>query len=276
MKKFFAVLLAACMVAGTAVAFAGCGDDDMLRVATNAAFPPFEYKQGKAFTGVDMQIAKLLADDMGKTLEIVDMEFDSVINSVKSGDCAIGMAGMTVTETRKEQVDFTDEYYESAQVMIYKTGDTRFAGIDKEGVTAEEMETFLSEQTDFTVGTQNGTTGYMYSHGDEGMGYDGYSNIETLGYTTGAAAARDIIEGKVDAVIIDRQPALMIAESVGGLTVIDCALTSEAYAFAVRKGDTETLNAANALLDELEENGELDKIINSFFDGTATFTYTNP
>lgn len=274
MKKLLAVLLSACLLGGTAFAMTACGESDTLRVATNAYFPPFEYYEGRSFTGIDMEIASLLAEDMDKTLEIEDMEFDSVIAAVSSGNCDIGMAGLTVTETRLESVDFTDEYYESAQVLIYANGDERFAGLD----SVEDIETFLAAQDkDFVVGTQNGTTGYMYSNGDEGMGYEGYTNLTTRGYTSGALAVEDMKNGNVDAVIIDKQPAIMIAESAGGVTVLeDYELTSEAYAFCVQKGNTEMLNAANALLDKIMENGELDRIINSFFDGTADFTYTNP
>ena len=273
MKKFLAVLLSACVLAGSAIAFSACGDENTLRVATNAAFPPFEYKQGNMFTGIDIQIAKELADSMDRKLEVVDMNFDAVVTSVSTGDCAIGMAGLTVTDERKEVVDFTDPYYTSAQVLIYETGDTRFEGLD----TADEITTFLAQQNkEFVVGTQNGTTGFMYSNGDEGMGYEGFTNLTTRGYTSGALAVQDIKNGNVDAVIIDKQPALMIAEAVGGMTVVENAeLTSESYAFCVRKGDAEMLKAANDLLDNLEESGRLDEIINSFFDGTSDFTYSN-
>lgn len=273
MKKFIAVLLSACVIAASAIAFTACGDGNALRVATNAAFPPFEYKQGNAFTGIDIQIAKELADSMDRKLEVVDMDFDAVVTSVSTGDCDIGMAGLTVTEDRKQVVDFTDAYYTSAQVIIYKNGNSAFTGLNSK----EAIENFLKAQNkDFVIGTQNGTTGFMYSNGDEGMGYDGFTNLTTKGYTSGALAVRDLVNGKVNAVIIDKQPALMIAAAQGGVTVIDdVELTSESYAFCVKKGDAEMLKAANDLLDTLQENGKLDDIINSFFDGTADFTYTN-
>ena len=184
--------------------------DDYLVVATNAYFPPFEHYQGNKISGIDMQIGYLLAEKLGKTLYIYDMEFDSVIISVKNGQADIGMAGMTVNEERLKTVDFTSEYYESAQVLVVRGDDTVFADCK----SAEDIVAKIGEQkSSFKVGAQNGTTGYMYSAGDEGFGYDGFKNLTTTGYTTGALAIRDLANKKIDAVIIDKQPAIMIAAS---------------------------------------------------------------
>ncbi len=181
-----------------------------LVVATNAYFPPFEYYDGKNITGIDMKIASLLAEKLGKTLFIYDMEFDSVIESVKLGKADIGMAGMTVNEERLKSIDFTTEYYESAQVLVVREGDEVFASCK----SAEDITAKLAEQnSEFIVGTQNGTTGYMFSAGNEDFGYDGFKNLQTKGYTTGALAVLDLANGNVNAVILDKQPAIMIAES---------------------------------------------------------------
>ena len=181
-----------------------------LVVATNAYFPPFEYYEGNKLTGVDMKLASLLAEKLGKTLYIYDMEFDSVIISVKNGDADIGMAGMTVNEERLKSIDFTTEYYESAQVLVVRENDAVFADCK----SADDIVAKLSGQgASFKVGTQNGTTGYMYSAGNADFGYDGFKNLETKGYTTGALAILDLANGKIDAVILDKQPAIMIAES---------------------------------------------------------------
>ena len=181
-----------------------------LVVATNAYFPPFEYYEGAKLTGVDMKIASLLAEKLGKTLYIYDMEFDSIITSVKEGMADIGMAGMTVNEERLKTIDFTTEYYESAQVLVVREDDTVFADCK----SADDITAKLAAQgKDFIVGTQNGTTGYMFSAGDEGFGYDGFKNLTTNGYTTGALAVLDLANSKVDAVILDKQPAIMIAKS---------------------------------------------------------------
>ena len=184
--------------------------DKYLVVATNAYFPPFEYYVGNKLSGVDMKIASLLAEKLGKTLYINDMEFDSIITSVKMGESDIGMAGMTVNEERLKAIDFTTEYYESAQVLVTLENDTVFA--DCKDAAAIEAK-LAAQDKSFKVGTQNGTTGYMYSAGDEGFGYDGFKNLETKGYTTGALAIRDLANGKVNAVILDKQPAIMIAKS---------------------------------------------------------------
>lgn len=188
------------------------GDDraNYLVVATNAYFPPFEYYEGNKLTGVDMKIASLLAEKLGKTLYIYDMEFDAVITSVKEGKSDIGMAGMTVNEERLKTIDFTTEYYESAQVLIVREDDTVFADCKS---TDDVIAKLSAQDKNFKVGTQNGTTGYMFSAGNEDFGYDGFKNLTTDGYTTGALAVRDLANGKINAVILDKQPAIMIAKS---------------------------------------------------------------
>lgn len=185
--------------------------DGCLVVSTNAQFPPFEYTDGNKFTGVDIQIASLLAEKMGKTLYVDDMEFDAALLSVSNGQSDIAMAGITVNDERLETMDFTDTYYDSAQVIIVKENDTTFDNC----TSAEEVEAILKEQAkSYTIGTQNGTTGFMYSAGDEGFGYDGFGNLTTNGYSNGALAVQDLSNGRINAVIIDKQPALMISSSV--------------------------------------------------------------
>lgn len=188
----------------------GADRENYLVVATNAYFPPFEYYEGDKLTGVDMKIASLLAEKLGKTLFIYDMEFDSVIISVKQGNADIGMAGMTVNEERLKSIDFTTEYYESAQVLVVREDDTVFADCK----SADDIVAKLNAQSSsFKVGTQNGTTGYMYTAGNEDFGYDGFKNLTVNGYTTGALAVLDLANGKIDAVILDKQPSIMIAKS---------------------------------------------------------------
>lgn len=188
--------------------------DGCLVVATNAEFPPFEYVVGNKLTGVDMQIAKLLADYLGKPLYIADMQFDSVLISVEQGQADIGMAGLTVTDERKRTLNFTDTYYKSAQVIIVKDSDTSFDNCK----TAADVEKILKEQSkSYNIGAQNGTTGFMYSAGDKDFGYTGFKNLTTTGYTNGALAVKDLSNGKINAVIIDKQPAIMIAKSTNDL-----------------------------------------------------------
>ncbi len=187
----------------------GAERDNFLVVATNAQFPPFEYHEGNKITGVDMKIASLLADKLGKTLYIYDMEFDSIVISVNQNEADIGMAGMTVNDERKQSVDFTDPYYESAQVLVVRTDDKVFADCK----SVNDINDVLSKQSKaFVVGTQDATTGYMYIAGNEGFGYEGFNNLECRGYKTGALAVLDLANNKIDAVVLDEQPALMIAE----------------------------------------------------------------
>ena len=182
-----------------------------LVVATNAYFPPFEYFSGNKLTGVDMKIASLLAQKLGKTLYILDEDFDAIFTSVDTGEADIAMAGITVTEARKEIYDFTTEYYESAQVLVVKESDTTF---DKCKTAADVEEILAKKDKSFIVGTQSGTTGYMYTAGDEDFGYDGFAGLTVNGYKTGALAIKDLANGKINAVILDKQPALMIAKSL--------------------------------------------------------------
>ena len=181
-------------------------------VATNAYFPPFEsYNDKGAFYGVDIEIAHKIATGLGKTLFVKDMDFDAIIADVQSGASDIAMAGITVTETRLEQVNFADPYYSSAQVITVLASDTTF----KDCKTAEDVEAILKKQSSkYTIGTQAGTTGYMYSHGDEDFGYDGFTNLTTKAYNTGALAMQDLSNGKINAVILDLQPSKMIAASI--------------------------------------------------------------
>lgn len=185
--------------------------DEYLVVGTNAYFPPFEMYNGVKLTGVDMQLASIIAQKLDKTLYIKDMEFDALIPSVKNGDVDMAMAGMTVTESRLEEVDFAAGYYTSAQVITVLESDTTFDGC----TTVEDVENILKTMTkEFKVGTQKGTTGYMYSAGDEDFGYDGFKNLETKSYDTGALAMQDLKNGKINAVILDKQPSLMITASM--------------------------------------------------------------
>jgi polar amino acid transport system substrate-binding protein len=184
--------------------------DGCLVVATNAFFPPFEYYEGNKLTGVDMEIASLLAAKLNKTLYIADMEFDSVLASVETGTADIAMAGLTVTDERKKSYDFSTEYYESAQVLITTSDVTEF-----DGKNASQIEDILKgKDKKYTIGTQQGTTGYMYSHGDEDFGYDGFTNLNTTVYSNGTLAAMDLKNGKINAVIIDKQPAIMITKNI--------------------------------------------------------------
>lgn len=180
---------------------------DQLVIATNAEFKPFEYKEGDSFYGVDMEIAALLAKELGMELVIKDMKFEAVCLSVGQHKCDIAMAGLTVNEERKESVTFSTPYYKAAQHIIVKADDTTFEGItDVKGL--EEKLKALDPAT--KIGFQTGTTGEFYVKGDEDWGFDGL-NVEGKGYDNGALAVQDMLNGNLDFVIIDEAPANAIA-----------------------------------------------------------------
>lgn len=186
---------------------------DQLVVATNAQFEPFEYKVGENFYGIDMEIAKLLADYLGKELVIKDMEFDAVCLSVGQHKCDIAMAGLTVNEKREEHVTFSTSYYTANQKLIVKGDDTTFDNCK----TTEDVETILKSLDKTTkIGYQNGTTGSLYIEGDADWGFDGY-DVEGKGYGSGSLAVQDLINGNIKFVVIDSDPAAFIVEAINAV-----------------------------------------------------------
>ena len=186
---------------------------DQLVVATNAAFAPFEYMEGDSYYGIDMEIAALLAEELGKELVINNMKFDSVCLSVGEHKCDIAMAGLTVTEKRKEAVSFSKSYYGAYQKLIVKADDTTFDAC----TDAASVDAVLnaSEGTK-TVGYQNGTTADFYVNGDADWGFDGL-NVVPKGYDNGALAVQDLLNGNIDYVMIDADPAVRIVENFNAI-----------------------------------------------------------
>ncbi len=208
MKKFLALVLALALV--LSLAACGCNSNEeatdatdateeqssetveiepgvngVLKMGTNAAFPPYEYKEGEEIVGIDAEIAAAIAAKLGKTLEIVDMEFDSIITSVQTGGIDVGIAGMTVTDERLESVNFTYSYATGVQVVIVKDG----------GNVAS-----LDDLAGKKIGTQQGTTGHIYAS-------DEYGSDMVIGYPKGADAIMALQRGDIEAVIIDNEPA---------------------------------------------------------------------
>ena len=186
---------------------------DQLVVATNAEFAPFEYKEGDKFYGIDMEIAKLLADKLGKELVIVDMAFDAVLLSVQQQKADIGMAGLTVTEERAKQVDFSDPYYNAAQKIICKADDKTFDNCK----TKEDVDKILQGfDKSVLIGGQNGTTGQYYVEGSSDFGFTKL-NATWKGYANGSLAVQDLINGGINYVIIDAAPATAITNAINAL-----------------------------------------------------------
>ena len=186
---------------------------DQLVVATNAEFEPFEYKKGDTFYGIDMEIAKALADSLGKELVIKDMKFEAVVTSVQQQKCDIAMAGLTVNETRAKQVDFTDSYYSASQKVVVKGDDTTFDACK----TKEDVEKILNGlDSSVKIGGQNGTTGQSYVQGSEDMGFAGLK-AQFVGYDNASLAMQDLINGNLNYVIVDAAPAGAITTAINNV-----------------------------------------------------------
>ena len=210
-----------------------------LVMVTNAEFPPYEFHDQNAIVGIDVEIAGAIAEQLGLELEIEDIAFDSIIPEIVSGKADIGAAGMTVTEDRKQNVDFSDTYAHATQVIIVKE-DSEIKGVaDLEGKI---------------MGVQQGTTGDIYVSGD-------YGDEAVERYAKGMEAVQALAQGKVDAVVIDGEPAKQYIKEVAGLKIIDESYTDEDYAIAIKKGNTAMVEAVNAALAELKSEGKLDEIV---------------
>ena len=218
------------------------GTYDVLKMATNAAFPPYEYKEGEDFVGIDVEIATAIAKELGAELEIVDMEFDSIITSVQTGETSFGMAGMTVTDERKEKIDFSSSYATGVQVVI----------------VAEDSEiASLDDLNGKKIGVQLGTTGDIYASDD-------YGEENVTKYGKGADAVIALKGGDVDAVIIDNEPAKAFVAENEGLKILSTEYAVEDYAIAVAKENADMLADINAALEKLTADGTIDKIISKY------------
>ena len=183
---------------------------DQLVVATNAAFEPFEYTKGDSYYGIDMEIAKLLADELGKELVIENMDFDAVCLSVSQQKCDIAMAGLTINEEREEYVTFTDSYYSASQRLIVPSDNTTFDDCK----SADDVAALLAktEKSD-KIGVQAGTTGQYYVEGSEDWDFPGLP-AECVTYKSGSLAVQDMLNGDITYVIIDAAPASAITKSI--------------------------------------------------------------
>ena len=186
---------------------------DQLVVATNAAFEPFEYTKGENYYGVDMEIAKALADKLGKELVIQNMDFDAVCLSVGQHKCDIAMAGLTIKPDREEYVSFSDSYYKASQKLIVTSDNTEF----DECKTADDVAKILqAKSSDMKIGFQTGTTGQFYCEGDADWGFTKLAMTST-GYKNGSLAVQDLLNGNLNYVIIDSAPAASITAALNAM-----------------------------------------------------------
>lgn len=212
-----------------------------LIMATNAEFPPYEFYDNNKIVGIDADIARAIATKLGMELEIQDMAFDSLIPALQSGKADFVAAGMTVDPDRQKNVDFTDTYATAAQVIIVK---------DDGAIKA------LSDLDGKKIGVQTGTTGDLYT--------DKIKDAKVQRFNKGMEAVMALSQGKIDAVIIDREPAKVFVKENKGLSVLNDAFPEEQYAIAIKKGNTELVDKMNGALKELKDSGELQKIVDQY------------
>ncbi len=265
MKKILSIALALALTLGCLM-MAGCGSKDTIIVQTNAYFAPFEYYDGTEIVGVDVDIMNLVGEKLGKKVEFQNVTFSVIIDNVSEGKiCDVGAAGITVTDSRKEKVDFSNTYFTSVQYVIYKAGTMTPDG--KDGDVDYILWDNLAGKK---IGVQKDTTGDIYVDGEINAkeDFDGvlFGTGATLSRFDNAQVAADAINAnQIDVVVVDKLPASYIVEKNSGY---ECAAlyyagadgeapspTEESYAICVKKGNDELLNAINEVLAELGSEG---------------------
>ena len=214
-----------------------------LIMSTNAAFPPYEMTTDSGeFEGIDIETAQAIADKLGLELQIDDMDFDAALLAVQQGKSDMVMAGVTVTDERQNVMDFTDSYATGIQSIIVKE-DSDIASVD--------------DLAGKKIGTQRGTTGYLYCSDD-------FGDENVVAYDDGLTAVQMLNNGQVDCVVIDNAPAKEFIAANPGLKLLDTAYVEESYAIGIGKGNTELKDAINTSLEELKADGTLQAIVDKY------------
>lgn len=219
----------------------------VLRMATNATFPPYEYYEGDEVVGIDPEIAAAIAEKLGMTLEINDMDFDPAIAAAQTGQADIVMEGLTVTDDRKEKINFTDSYATGVQVVIVPE--------DSDIQSVDDLEGKL-------IGVQQGTTGDLYCSDTPENGGFGEENVQK--FTSGPVAVEALKNGQIDCVVIDNEPAKNYVAQNEGLKILDTEYVTEEYAIGISKDNPELLEQINAALQELKDDGTIQSIIDKY------------
>lgn len=236
--------------------------EQQLIVATSANFAPFEYLDGNDFKGIDIDIAKHIAQKLDKQLVIKDMEFDSVITSLASGNAHIAISGLTINEKRSKVINFSDTYFSASQMVIFRQNDERFKDI----TTKEDLLSKLKNIANLKIGVQVGTTGEFYSKGDEDWGFEGFSNAEVKSFSNAGLATIAMLNEQIDIVIVDEMPAKELVKANAKTALLDIALTDEKYAIGIAPAQTELKDSINAILKEMTADGTLESIIKTYYE----------
>lgn len=230
-------------IAITALTACGAKQTDQIIMGTNAEFAPFEYREGNEIVGFDIEISKIIAEKLGKDLKVEDMEFGGLLAALESGKIDFVAAGMTKDEERAKQVDFSNPYYVSNQLITIRKDNTDITGGD--------------DLKGKKIGVQLGTTGESVAREIEGA--------EVVSYDKGAMALVDLANEKIDAVVLDAEPTKNYTKDNDDLKVLDVELTEEEYSIAVPKGNQELLDVINETLEEMKTNGKYDELIAKYF-----------
>lgn len=255
MKNRYKIIFVILAVLLTAALTVGCSKINTMErikkngqviMGTNAAFPPFEMRQGNEIVGIDAEIAKAIADKLGVELKIEDMDFNALLSALKSGKVDFIAAGYTVSPEREEEVDFSDKYFKAVQAII----------VLKDNTSIKSRQDLNGK----IIGAQEGTTGAELFRENSP-----YKNVTLKTYNNGANAVLDLKNGRVDAVVLDNYTSMALAELNPEIKILDDPATDpEEYAIAVRKGDKELLQAINDTLKELKDSGKLDEIFKKY------------
>ncbi len=237
MKKLFKLLV----VISFSFLFFGCDkDDNKLVMVTEAGFAPYEYRDSNGIVGVDVDIAREIAASMGKELEIKDVAFDSLINELNSGKADFAAAGMSISEERKKEVDFSIEYVSSKQVIVVRKDYNKIKSVN--------------DLNGKTISVQLGSVADSYVNNN-------YKNSKIVRQKKFLSAAEDVKAKKADCIVMDELPAKELVKNNSELTILSIELFTDKYAIAVKKGNTELLNKINEVLEKLIEEGKIEEFI---------------
>ncbi|MDD6652403.1 MAG: ABC transporter substrate-binding protein [Clostridium sp.] len=237
MKRLIKILV----LISVSILLFGCGKkEDTLVMVTEAGFEPYEYVKNNEIVGVDVDIAREIAREMGKKLEIKDVAFDSIVNELNSNKADFAAAGMSITEERKKEVDFSAEYISSKQVIV----------VNKNNNTIKSKEDLNSK----TISVQTGTVGDTYVSKN-------FKNAKIIGHKKFLTAAEDVKANKSDCIVMDELPAKELVSKNPTLTILNIELVTDRYAIAVKKGNTTLLNTINKVLDRLMKEGKIEEYV---------------